>query len=225
MILLRISKAKEILKISVFITLIFCSCRECHAKCLTCSGAQIDQCKSCDKTSDDPYLQYHTCVSTCSPGFYLSKPTFQCLPCHESCLNCNSGSELACTSCKLGYVFLPELHRCEKHTGKPYYLDMNTGETHTCHGTCTQCKGPKPTDCIACHPSNEVLLDDGHCVHQCPSGSYKSEKNTIEFQTNVCLPCSMGCKLCTNKDQCRECDQSKGYKLIDSTCVPICQPG
>jgi proprotein convertase subtilisin/kexin type 5 len=140
-------------------------------------------------------------------------------------LNCTSSSELACTSCKLGYVFLPDNHRCEKHTGKPYYLNVDTGETHTCHASCTQCTGPKPTDCIACNPINEVLLDDGHCVNQCPVGSYRNEKTTIDFQTNICLPCAIGCQLCTNKDQCRQCDESKGYKLINSNCISTCQPG
>ena len=117
------------------------------------------------------------------------------------------------------------MHRCEKNTGKPYYLDANTGETHTCHQSCTQCTGPKPTDCIACHLTNEVLLDDGHCVNECPLGFYKSEKITIEYRTNICLPCAIGCKRCLNKDQCRECDRSKGYKLSNSNCIPICQPG
>ncbi len=201
-----------------------CSCRWCDSRCLTCSGPQSDQCKSCDKTSKFPYLQYHACVSSCSSGFYLSKSLSECLPCHETCLNCTSSSELSCRSCNIGYVFLPDNHRCEKHTGRPYYLDINTGETHTCHRSCTQCKGPKPDDCIVCNSINEVLLDDGHCVNKCPLGSYKSEKKTIEYQTNICLPCSLGCTMCTNISQCHQCDESKGYKSIDSVCVPTCKP-
>ncbi|CAF2682786.1 unnamed protein product [Rotaria sp. Silwood2] len=200
-------------------------CRWCDSRCLTCSGSQIDQCKSCDKIGKYPYLQYHACVLSCSPGFYLSKSLLQCLPCHETCLNCTSTSELSCTSCKLGYVFLPDNHRCEKHTSKPYYLDVNTGETHTCHGSCTQCKGPKPNDCIACNTINEVLLDDGHCVNKCPLGSYKSEKKTIDFQTNICLQCSIGCISCNNINQCLQCDESKRYKLVDSNCIPTCKQG
>ncbi|CAF2921794.1 unnamed protein product [Rotaria sp. Silwood2] len=200
-------------------------CRWCDSRCLTCSGSQIDQCKSCDKIGKYPYLQYHACVLSCSPGFYLSKSLLQCLPCHETCLNCTSSSELSCTSCKLGYVFLSDNHRCEKHTSKPYYLDVNTGETHTCHGSCTQCKGPKPNDCIACNTINEVLLDDGHCVNKCPLGSYKSEKKTIDFQTNICLQCSIGCISCNNINQCLQCDESKRYKLVDSNCIPTCKQG
>lgn len=164
-------------------------------------------------------------MSSCSPGFYLSKSSFQCLPCHETCLSCTSSSESACTSCKIGYVFLSESQRCEQNTGKPFYIDINTGESHTCHGSCAQCKGSKPNDCIACNPINEVLLDDGHCVNKCPSGSYKSEKKISEFQTNVCLPCSTGCTECISSDQCRRCDESKGYKLVDSNCVPTCKQG
>ncbi|CAF0849788.1 unnamed protein product [Adineta ricciae] len=200
------------------------NCRWCDSRCLTCSGARSDQCKSCDNTSKYPYLQYHACVASCSPGFFLSKSTLQCLPCHDSCLNCTSSSELACTSCKIGYVFLADEHRCEKHIGKPFYLDTKTGETHTCHASCAQCKGPKPSDCIACNPKAEILLDDGHCVNECPVGYYKHEKQTIEYQTNTCLPCSIGCTKCLDINDCRRCDESKGYKLINGACVPTCQP-
>ncbi|UJR30781.1 hypothetical protein I4U23_018301 [Adineta vaga] len=200
-------------------------CRWCDSRCLTCSGLRFDQCRSCDKTSKYPNLQHHTCVISCSSGFFLSKTSFQCLPCHETCLNCTSSSELACTACKLGFVFLADEHRCEKHTGKPFYLDIKTGETHTCHGSCAQCKGPNPSDCIACNPKTEVLLNDGHCVNQCPESFYKSENKAIEYETNVCLPCSIGCTMCTNANQCRRCNESKGYKLMNEICVPTCKPG
>ncbi|CAF3407738.1 unnamed protein product [Rotaria socialis] len=200
-------------------------CQWCNSRCLTCSGSRIDQCKSCDKTSEYSYLQYHACVSTCSPGFYLSPSLYECLPCHETCLNCTSSSEAACTSCKIGYVFLSDDHRCEKHTGKPYYLDIDTGETHTCHGSCAQCKGPNPNDCIACNLVNEVLLDDGHCVNKCPIGSYKNEKKTIDLQIYICSPCSMGCLECNNENQCKKCDELKSYRLVGSMCVPICKLG
>jgi len=204
---------------------IYFSCRECHSKCLTCSGSQASQCKTCDKQSEYPYLQTHSCVSSCSPGYFLSEKTFQCLPCHESCLNCTSSSDTSCLSCKIGYVYLADEHRCEKHLGKPYYIDLNTGESHTCHSSCTQCKGPEPTDCIACNALNEVLLLDGHCVNQCPVGTFKKEQKTIEIETNVCLLCENGCRKCLDENQCQLCEEDKGFRLINSKCKPICQAG
>ena len=151
--------------------------------------------------------------------------TFQCLPCHESCLNCTSSSDTSCLSCKIGYVYLADEHRCEKHLGKPYYIDLNTGESHTCHSSCTQCKGPEPTDCIACNALNEVLLLDGHCVNQCPVGTFKKEQKTIEIETNVCLLCENGCRKCLDENQCQLCEEDKGFRLINSKCKPICQAG
>ncbi len=201
---------------------VFFSCRWCDSRCLTCSGPQPYQCTSCDKTSKYPYLQYHACVSSCSPGFYLSKNTFQCLSCHETCLNCTSSSDVSCLSCKLGYVYLPDSHRCEKYTGKPYYIDSHTGEARTCHSSCTQCKGAKPDDCIACNVVKEVLLNDGHCVNDCPSGFYISENKTSDIETNICAPCLTGCKSCNNPKTCRECDLSNGYHLQGEDCIPSC---
>jgi proprotein convertase subtilisin/kexin type 5 len=194
-------------------------------RCLTCSGSQSYQCNSCDKTSKYPNLQYHTCVSSCSPGFYLSTNLSQCLSCHETCLNCTSSSELSCSACKIGYIYLSDAHRCEKHTGKPFYLDSKTGETRTCNPSCTQCKGPKPDDCIACNPLTEVLLNDGHCVNDCPDGFYIGKNPSNDVETNICLPCATGCKKCLNLNQCKECDGTKGYVLMNQFCAPTCQPG
>ncbi len=162
---------------------------------------------------------------TCSPGFYLEKNLFRCLPCHETCLNCTSSNEASCLSCKIGYVYLPDSRRCEKYTGKPYYTDSKTGETRTCHSSCAQCKGPKPDDCIACNPITEVLLNDGHCVNECPSGLYISENKSNDIETNICLPCPTGCKICSHQYLCQECDDKKGYYLKDQNCVPTCEPG
>ncbi|CAF0988171.1 unnamed protein product [Rotaria sordida] len=201
------------------------TCRWCDSRCLTCSGHESYQCNSCDKTSKFPNLQYHTCVSSCSPGFYLSKDTSQCLSCHDTCLNCTSSSESSCLSCKIGYDYSPDTHSCVKHIGKPYYIDSKTGEMLTCHSSCTQCKGPKPNDCIACNPITEVLLTDGHCVNECPAGSYEMEKKTNEIQTNICVPCPIGCKRCTDLHDCSECDTFKGYYKVGRQCFPTCDSG
>lgn len=167
----------------------------------------------------------HSCVSTCSTGFYLSNNNERCLPCHETCLNCTSSTELSCTSCKLGYVLLDDSHRCEKHTGKPYYIDIETGETHTCHSSCKFCNGPQPNNCLACRLNERVLLDDGNCVHECPLETFRSERKTIDYQTQFCSPCSEGCLKCINSAQCQRCDQNKGFKLVNNVCVAICPSG
>lgn len=200
-------------------------CRWCDSRCATCSGPRPFQCTSCDLTKKYPYLQYQTCVAACSPGFYLSPILFQCLSCHDTCLNCTSSNETSCFSCKLGYVHIPDTHRCEKYTGKPFYIDSNTGEKRTCHSSCMLCRGPKPTDCIACNSMTEVLLDDGHCVNECPKGSFMTVNKTNGFDINVCFSCPAGCLRCINTNQCAECDQSKGYNLINHSCIPTCPLG
>ncbi|CAM4806457.1 unnamed protein product [Rotaria magnacalcarata] len=201
------------------------TCRWCDSRCKTCSGSQAYQCNSCDTNGKFRFLQYHTCVNACSPGFYRSEATSQCLSCHETCSNCTSSNDTSCLSCKLGYDYVPNTHSCEKHIGKPYYIDPKTGEKRTCHDSCTQCKGPQPNDCIACNPITEVLLEEGHCVNECPSGTFVNATQKDSLPTNVCLPCLTGCKKCISSAFCIECDSSKGYNIIGLYCAPTCLAG
>jgi hypothetical protein len=71
----------------------------------------------------------------------------------------------------------------------------------------------------------EVLLDDGHCVNECPAGFYISENRTNYIETNICLPCLIGCKKCVSPNRCMECDGSKEYTLKDQNCIPKCKSG
>ena len=201
------------------------SCRWCDSRCATCIGPHIDQCLSCVSTSKYPNLQQTTCVASCSPGFYLSTEQKQCLPCYETCLNCTSSKEDACYSCKIGYIYIELTHRCEKPTGQSFYHDSKTGATRPCHSSCAQCTGPKATDCIACNPVTEVLLDDGHCVNDCPAGFFVNITKSETIETNICSACPTGCKKCLNPAQCLQCDETQGYKLQNSQCVPTCASG
>jgi proprotein convertase subtilisin/kexin type 5 len=164
-------------------------------------------------------------VTSCSPGFYLSVNDSQCLPCHSACLNCTSSSETACLTCKLTYVYLPDEHRCEKNTGQPFYFDEYKEENHWCHKSCAQCRGPNDNDCLACDMLTEVLLNDGHCAHQCPQGFYSNTTRSELIETNICLSCSTGCLKCSNQYQCEICDTSQGYTLRGSICIPTCSSG
>lgn len=71
----------------------------------------------------------------------------------------------------------------------------------------------------------EVLLGDGHCVNECPKGSFVSANKTYGFDVNVCLSCATGCLKCINANQCLECDLSKGFNLINQLCIPTCPLG
>jgi proprotein convertase subtilisin/kexin type 5 len=201
------------------------SCRWCDSRCSTCSGPEASQCLTCDRTSKYPNLQMTACVGSCSPGFYLGSGLGQCLPCFDTCLNCTSSSDTACSSCKLGYMYMADEHRCEKYTGKPFYRDPKTGEDRPCHPSCTMCTGPKPTDCIGCNTITEVLLDDGHCVNECPAGSFVNTSKGESVDANFCSPCSTGCEKCVNHQHCLQCSASAGYTLKGVDCLPTCAAG
>ena len=170
-------------------------------------------------------LQVTSCVASCSPGFYLDKTSSACLPCHESCSECTSATDSNCTDCKIGYVYVPTSQRCERNSGQPVFRDPTTGESQFCHVSCSQCKGPKATDCIACDPVGKVLLADGHCVDQCPDGFYRNRTQIQMIETSICSACSIGCQYCSGPNDCSMCVSKEKYSLNNGICVPLCPSG
>lgn len=71
----------------------------------------------------------------------------------------------------------------------------------------------------------EVLLNDGHCVNDCPEAFFMTENRTNETKTNICLPCPSGCTRCDGESSCGRCNMDKGFYLQDRMCVPTCNKG
>ncbi|CAF0749460.1 unnamed protein product, partial [Didymodactylos carnosus] len=196
-------------------------CQSCDSRCLTCSGSRSDQCTSCNQTenSEYPMVQQHSCVKTCSPGYFPSSNS--CILCYDTCASCTSADENTCTECKLGYIF--ENDKCQKYTGKPFYIDPKTHKSHLCHSSCLFCNGSKPNQCIACD-TIKLLSIDGYCVDDCPTGYYSEQYSTASYTTSICKRCPLGCLNCIDNSNCNQCDWNYVMKN-DDRCYPMCKAG
>ena len=97
-----------------------CSCYftvECKPECSECSPSSPNNCTIC--TNKQLYVQDGRCVHTCRMGFYPS-PSRMCMPCHETCYTCISGTQYHCDMCQPGLMW--KHGECVTQCGSGYYL-------------------------------------------------------------------------------------------------------
>ena len=79
-------------------------CWQCHQKCMTCNGVNINNCLTCD-----PNLQRDLEVSTntceCKLGYV--EVADSCTKCHYTCLTCTGSANNNCLSCDLPNSWVP----------------------------------------------------------------------------------------------------------------------
>lgn len=78
-------------------------CIACHSSCVTCNGAGINNCTSCDSSpaiGTNRVLINGACQ--CVNKYYPeSSEAYGCLPCHYSCMSCSGNSSNNCLSCSI----------------------------------------------------------------------------------------------------------------------------
>ncbi|KAB7507164.1 hypothetical protein Anas_02599, partial [Armadillidium nasatum] len=84
-----------------------------------------------------------------------------------------------------------------------------------CHGSCSQCIGPRQTQCSSCPQQSFYVEHLGICVEKCPSGYYS--------ENGLCLPCSAYCLECTSSERCLKCDHN--LLLVNESCTDRCPDG
>ncbi|KAL4468978.1 hypothetical protein ABPG73_019746 [Tetrahymena malaccensis] len=168
------------------------TCIQNASKCLTCqSGYKLSQKNpnSCEPTCDTSCLicSSNGCSSsclTCYDGKYLDSN--QCKNCSENCAECNDSYK--CQRCQPNYQLNEKTNKCE----------------YICDQSCMTCSLPKnPKACLSC--VHQKVLLNGSC-QECPSGSY--------IDTDKCSKCPDNCKVCTDSNSCKECDND--YSLDDN---------
>jgi proprotein convertase subtilisin/kexin type 5 len=60
-------------------------CQYCSGLCVTCLTSNSSYCTSCPATQ---FLQWGSCVNTCSNGYYGNSSSGVCSPCLPPCGNC-----------------------------------------------------------------------------------------------------------------------------------------
>ena len=174
---------------------------QCDNKCQTCFGEDDDECLSCIHPF---YLQDHTCVQGCSPGYY--EDFTHCVPCRDGCSECNF---YECTSCETGYYHLDG--HCLKECPVGFYSNDTAGTCEVCSAGCHICFD----DSICQDCEHGLIKKDGQCVddHGCSDGHY------VDPLTLECESCPEDCDIC-HLSLCLVCDDDT--YLNNGECVDEC---
>ena len=170
------------------------TCQQCYNisgptyyPCYTCSGGSAyNQCTSC---SSDDRLSDGECLSSCSPGYYLSDSTCQqCYntsgPTYYSCYTCSGGGAYnQCTSCASGYYLYSG--KCLRSCLTSYYWNSTYNTCQPCYSSssspysCATCSKGDSINCNSCNSPYYLYPNTGgQCLATCPTGY---EMDTINY--------------------------------------------
>lgn len=181
-----------------------CGAGDCKS-CLSGSNSTCTGCYSRSLTGNYIYNpSNNTCVSQCSPGWYLSSA--QCEPCLVECATCANST--GCLTCAKGY-FLNST--CYTTCPDKYYPDDASGSCKDCISPCLNCVSNSTCkNCITGY-----IMYNGVCSQTCP--------NTTISNGSICIPCS-NCQTCANViSNCTSC--TSATYLFNSTCLTFCPSG
>lgn len=204
------------------------TCKNCNSNCKTCTGPNVNDCKSCNdgsyisslNTCEKCDLNCKTCEApipkkclSCDKPNYLSSTDNICVnPCPDS----EYGRDLdrTCQKCD---------NSCQKCTG-PTSKDCTNCKSDNylystrclpCDSSCKTCNGGSSLDCLSCVAP--LFLSNNKCIKQCPDGKYGEASN------NQCMPCNSNCVTCSSTStKCDTC-KSAEYKTTSNICI-ACDP-
>ncbi|EAR87003.2 hypothetical protein TTHERM_00417850 (macronuclear) [Tetrahymena thermophila SB210] len=139
-------------------------CSSCDQSCLTCTGANSNQC------------------SQCTPGKYLDTATSTCQPCSSTCSQCNNSS--TCTQCSPSFPYFYN-SQCSANQPPNTYCDNVTLVCKACPSQCNGCT--IDMKCIQCRSQTDYFLN-GQCTPTIPPNSYCNQYKCIQcpVQCNQC---------------------------------------
>lgn len=154
------------------------------------------------------------CVETCPLGKFVSRESFACENCHDSCASCYGPSESNCLSCPPGRHLTSEgscWHECPDGT----YADSGLRQCAECDLSCSKCVNSS-SNCTECQ-KNYFRLGNT-CVGSCPNGTYSSPRERI------CRRCHDTCSTCLGPlpQDCVTCPE--GLWSHKKQCFTHCPP-
>ncbi|EAS00754.2 zinc finger lsd1 subclass family protein (macronuclear) [Tetrahymena thermophila SB210] len=192
-------------------------CKQCYQDCLTCSGPQSTDCKTCQLPN---YFVAATsqCLPNCPAKFYKNDPLAQCSACDPSCANCSGPSASQCTSCS-GSLYLDGVS-CINTCSPGKFANQQNNTCTACDPTCKTCDGTTSTNCLSCALPNYYQLSTKQCVQQCNANQYKDNA------TISCIACNSTCATCSgpNSNQCLTCNGTD-VLINGNTCQSNCPDG
>lgn len=176
-------------------------CAQCDSTCLSCIGADADQCTSCQTYAA---MASGVTVGPCSClDGYFGLPS-SCEACLSQCASCSNGQ--SCSTCKAPYATQTEgVCVCPSQQ----YLSADGASCLPCSANCFQCSDANTcTECFSwmlMSPSSP-----GQCI--CPEGQFLKS-------AAVCGACNASCQSCgSDPMKCMSCDTTVAMKK-GTSCV------
>ncbi|XP_024138350.1 proprotein convertase subtilisin/kexin type 5 isoform X1 [Oryzias melastigma] len=185
-------------------------CVDCSSNCEECVDT-MDNCISCSKDSNKPFLHLGRCWSSCPDGFFEG-PDGTCEACDSSCLTCDE-IKSQCLSCPEGHFL--DSGRCGLNCSVRTY-PAEDGTCRRCPPHCDVCSDEK--NCFKC--TFLYLMLNGHCKAGCPEGYYE------DMEEGRCGQCHPTCNTCSGPqaDDCETC-ATFSPKLYKGACLLECPTG
>jgi hypothetical protein len=150
-------------------------CSLCQSGCLTCNGAGLTNCQTCENvtiggnvTSYFKEVSLASCVTVCSQGYFGNVLNNKCDLCQAGCVSCEFNSSYC--------------YSCTSSAGSDYFKPRTS---NSCVLICPNGEYGNSTD-YACHDCIYYTLQ-GSCVLSCPSGYFPQLANNSK---TICQNCS-----------------------------------
>jgi hypothetical protein len=226
-------------------------CDTCHGTCATCNGAGQGNCVTCphgltDSSGEcssfcheqneyqlvicaaDENNNDGTCVDVCPDGTYQSSELWGdvCQPCSRTCLTCTGPATTDCIDCDFdNHFFIMDGGVCTNIClPQNQYQPPGGAPCADCDGSCDQCVGEGPANCVAC--ATGLVKQDGICVNSCDADRYlDTVDNTCK--ANPCDACHSTCAKCSGpgglfRQDCTVC--AVGFVRHNGQCIGACPP-
>jgi len=188
-------------------------CEPCSQGCLLCETKDI-----CDKCQDNMAINsVGECVTDCGSGkTFLNGHCVKCK--HPDCKMCEKENPENCDKCKSLYT---HEDTCTDECPEGMVEDVVKKVCVDCDPTCKECKSNTEVNiCTECH--EPMILHDGKCINECPSGTRLVHDKCEECADENCSLCGTDTTK-PSEETCFECE--KGYSLYKGTCHNDCPIG
>lgn len=187
------------------------TCVECTNNCATCKYS-TDYCTSCQ----DPYLKFSSqCIETCPSGY--EERLGECNPyCAEGCTQSMLYNKVCDSFCNTENCLFDN-YICVGGSDCDYGMYQSGSECLNCTYPCNTCASS--VYCTSCELNEDgvqMLIYDGSCYLDCPSGTFKDSLQ--------CKDCDSECKECEGSEsECVACFDEE--VLYEGSCELSCPSG
>ncbi|ELP92279.1 hypothetical protein EIN_119130 [Entamoeba invadens IP1] len=209
-----------------------------------CETVNIENCdastktgetETCNKCSENNYLNQGACVSACPEGTILNEEKTECVAIPpqtctvENCETCAENNNEVCVKCKETY-YLDLTGKCGLDCPEGSKKDETNmkcvADTQTCTvENCETCAEGKTDVCAKCAAT--YYLSEGTCVTQCPEGTVKNDEK-MECVADTPQICNVdNCDTCVEDrtDICNKCKSNYYLQVDQKSCATDCASG